>query len=349
MANKKGSKQLTWTNRLQIEAWQKAGISKKKMAAFLGVSLRTVYNELSRGEYTHLNTDYTVETRYSPDIAEKKYQEHLRGKGPGLKIGSDHEYAEYVEKMIGEKKYSPEAVIGEIRQKGLKFNTSLSKQTIYRYIEQGIFLTLTNDSLPIKKNKKVKEKTERKKAARAPKGKSIEERPKEVDDRSNFGHWEMDSVEGKKGTKATLLVLTERASRKELIELMKDKTAGSVLKALNRIERRLGKARFAETFKTITVDNGSEFSDGKGIETSAFSGNRTTLFYCHPYSAYERGSNENQNKMIRRHLPKGTDFTKLTSKQVKQLENWINEYPRKIFDYLCSNDVFEGYLNALES
>ena len=157
MANKKGSKQLTWTNRLQIEAWQKAGISKSKMAAFLGVSLRTVYNELSRGEYTHLNTDYTVETRYSPDIAEKKYQEHLRVKSPDLKIGNDYEYAEYVEKMIGEKKYSPEAVIGEIRQKGLKFNTSLSKQTIYRYIEQGIFLTLTNDSLPISCKSEVRE------------------------------------------------------------------------------------------------------------------------------------------------------------------------------------------------
>lgn len=347
MANKKGSKHLTWTNRLQIEAWQKVGISKKKMADLLGVSLRTVYNELSRGEYTHLNTDYTVEIRYSPDIAEKKYREYLKSKGPGLKIGNDHEYAEYVEKMIGEKKYSPEAVIGEIKAKGLSFKTSLSKQTIYRYIDQGIFLTISNKSLPIKKNKTAKAKCERKNAARAPKGKSIEDRPEEVKDRSNFGHWEMDSVEGKKGTKATLLVLTERASRKELIELMKDKTAGSVLKALSRIERRLGKTRFAETFKTITVDNGSEFSDGKGIETSSFSGSRTTLFYCHPYSAYERGSNENQNKMIRRHLPKGTDLSKLTKKQVKQLENWINEYPRKIFGYKCSNDVYEGYLNAL--
>lgn len=202
--------------------------------------------------------------------------------------------------------------------------------------------------MPIKKNKTARARAERKKAAKPPKGRSIEDRPKEIDSRSDFGHWEMDSVEGKKGTKATLLVLTERASRQELIELMKDKTAGSVLKALSRIEHRLGKRRFSKIFKTITVDNGSEFSDGLGIETSSYSGTRTTLYYCHPYSAYERGSNENQNKMIRRHLPKGSDFSKLTQKQVKQLENWINEYPRKIFNYLCANDVFTAYINSLE-
>lgn len=348
MANKKGSKHLTWTNRLQIEAWQKAGISKKQIAEFLGVSLRTIYYELSRGQYVRLNSDYTTELMYSPDIAEKKYQDHLKSKGPDLKIGNDFEYANYVEMMIGEKKYSPEAVIGEIQTKGLKFNTSLSKQTIYRYIEQGIFLNLTNSNLPLKKNRSARAAANRKKAANPPKGKSIEERSKEIDSRSSFGHWEMDSVEGKKGTKATLLVLTERASRKELIELMKDKTAGSVLKALSRIEHRLGKKRFSTIFKTITVDNGCEFSDGAGIEASSYGGTRTTLYYCHPYSAYERGSNENQNKMIRRHLPKGTDFSKLNRKQVKQLENWINNYPRKIFNYLCSNDIFESYLISLK-
>lgn len=117
-----------------------------------------------------------------------------------------------------------------------------------------------------------------KKAARASAGKSIEKRDPEIDTREEVGHWEMDCVEGKKKTKETLLVLSERKARKEIMIKMKDQTAGSVVAALDRLERRYG-TLFYKIFQTITVDNGSEFADVEGLERSCRrKGKRTTVF-----------------------------------------------------------------------
>lgn len=164
---------------------------------------------------------------------------------------------------------------------------------------------------------------------------------------TTFGHWEMDTVYStKKGSKA-LLVLTERLTRKEIIEKMPNRTAESTIKALDRIERRYG-ARFRKIFQTITVDNGGEFSDVESLERSAIrKGKRTQFYYCHPYSSYERGSNENLNRMIRRRHPKGTDFAKVSVAQIKKTEHWINNYPRAILGWKTSEMLFVECVAAL--
>ncbi len=173
---------------------------------------------------------------------------------------------------------------------------------------------------------------------------AVEKRPAEVDAREDVGHWEMDTVYSKKkSSKKTLLVLTERKSRLPIMELMPDRTAESVVAALNRIERRFGSRRFRKLFRTITVDNGGEFADVERLERSALTkGKRTKVYYCHPYSSYERGSNENENKMIRRHFPKGTDFGKVTAAEVKRAESWIANYPRKILGWKTSEMLFHS-------
>ena len=341
-------KHLTFTDRLRIEAWERVGTSPRVMAAELGVHISTIYRELQRGRYERLNgKDYTYSSKYSPDIAEKKYRDHLKAKGAELKIGRDHEYATYLEYKVSKEKYAPGAILGEIKRKGIVFGTSISKTTFYRYIEDGVFLTLTNKDLPIKRNKS-KHEYKRVKASRAPAGKSIEQRPESILAREDFGAWEMDCVEGKKGTKKTLLVLTERKTRREIIRLMQDKTAASVVKAIDSIERKLGAERFRKLFTSITVDNGSEFANYRGIERSCLkSESRTTVYFCHPYSSYERGSNENQNRMIRRHYPKGFDFTEVTTSEIRKLEDWINNYPREMFDFYSSSDLYEACINSL--
>lgn len=340
-------KHLTFSDRLKIEAWQKVGTSPRVMAEKLGVHISTIYRELKRGQYEHLNSNYTTEQRYSPDIAEEKNQANLRAKGAPLKIGSDHEYAQYIEYKIRVEKYSPRAVLGEIKRQGVEFSTTISAPTLYRYIEQGVFLTITNDNLPVKRNK-TEHRYKKVRAARAPKGTSIEKRPAEIAERSSFGHWEMDCVVGKKGTKKTFLVLTERYTRYEIIRIMKDHTAASVVKALDGIERSYGAGLFAKVFQTITIDNGSEFSDYEGLEQSCRKkGSRTKVYYCHPYSSYERGSNENLNKMIRRWLPKGTNFDEITEEVIAAVTDWINRYPRKILGYLTADQVFEAQLSAI--
>lgn len=344
-------KTLTWNDRLKIEAWLRVNTPKKIMAEALGVHISTIYREIKRGQYEHLNSDWTTEMRYSPEISEQKKQEYLRAKGGDLKIGNDMEYANYLEYKVAVDKYAPGAILGEIKRKGLQFDTTISKTTFYRYIEIGVFLTLTNKDLPVKRNKTEHKYDKVQRAKRPLKGESIEKRPEEIAERLTFGHWEMDCVEGKKGTKKTLLVLTERKTRNEIIRLMPNKTAASVVAALNKLEKELGTEMFAHIFQSITVDNGSEFSDYTGIEQSSLhpDRNRTKLYYCHPYSSYERGSNENQNKMVRRHYPKGYDFTNTTPAEIRKLEKWINNYPREMFDYYTSAELYEACINSIMS
>lgn len=341
-------KHLTWQDRLRIEKGLKEGMKPYKIADHLHVSNSTIYRELKRGTYTHLNTDLTTEERYSPEIAQQRYEESLKAKGTGLKIANDHELAEFIEHKIADEGYSPAAVVGFIKKQGLTFQTKIGEKTIYSYIDKGVFLRLERQHLPEKgKHKRPYNKLNRKKAARAPKGESIEKRPQEINARETFGHWEMDCVVGKKRTKPVLLVLSERLTRREIIIKMKDKTAVGVVKALNRLERKFGR-RFSKIFKTITVDNGSEFQDCAGMETSV-SGKekkRTKIYYCHPYSAYERGTNENINKMIRRFFPKGTDFRKIADAYVQRVEDWINNYPRELLDFDCAENLFQKYLTA---
>ena len=321
---------MTKTDRIRLEEKIMAGKSPQQAADELGFHVSTIYRELKRGEYEHLNSDYTTETRYSPDIGEERHARNMKAKGPAIKLGHDYALAEFIETKIADERYSPGAVLGEIKRQGLQFSVTLSKPTLYRYIEIGVFGRITNADLPEKSKKKRHKKKNTIK--RAPRGESIENRPAEIDERNTFGNWEMDTV-----------------TRYEFMLLMPDRTAESVVKALNRIEWRFGK-HFPEIFKTITCDNGVEFSDCAGIEKKRRGkGKRTKVYYCHPYSSYERGSNEYQNRMIRRWLPKGTSFASVSKEEVARVEAWLNSYPRGIFDFQTSADLFEVHLAAILS
>ena len=142
-------------------------------------------------------------------------------------------------------------------------------------------------------------------------------------------------------------MLTERKTRWEIIIAMRDKTSASVVRALNGIERKIG-ALFPRLFLTITCDNGTEFSDPEGIEQKRRGkGKRTTVYYCHPYTPSERGSNENQNGLIRRKVPKGADLRTYSPQERKEIEAWLNHYPRGIFGFECSETVFRAELAAI--
>ena len=327
-------------DRYKIENALYMGHTPKEIAEELHVHVSTIYREVKRGRRVHLNGDtWIFEDRYNPDEAERKYQSNLAAKGAPLKIGNDFELADYIEKKILLEDRSPAAALADIRLEGKKFKTTICTSTLYSYIDKGVFLTITNADLPEKpKRKRPYHKVKTMK--RPPRGESIDNRPAEVAARLTFGHWEMDTVYSKKKGSKALLVLTERLTRKEIIEKMPDRTAESTIKALDRIERRYG-ARFRKIFLSITVDNGGEFSDVARLERSAIrKGTRTKFYYCHPYSSYERGSNECQNKMIRRKYPKGTDFGKISAAAIKEVEEWINNYPREILGWRTAEMLF---------
>lgn len=343
---KKGSKYITLTQRRQIEAGLSMGMSKKDIAKRIGMSVRTVYRELERGKCTQhkkvydVYRDYTYKeyTTYSADIAENKFRLNMTSKGAPLKVGNDYDFIRYVEAKLNDK-ITPCALVGEMkRNKPCK--TIVSKTTMYRYIGMGLFMNIT---MECGKQRKPYRHT---KIKRAPKGTSIEKRPAGIAERNTFGNWEMDCVCSKQNTLSAFLVLSERLTRKEIIFKMPNKKTETVVHCINKLERRYGKL-FRKVFKSITVDNGVEFSDFEGLEKSIYGGKRTSVYYCHPYTSCERGTNERINRDIRKKYPKGTDFTNISEREVRALEDWVNAYPRAIFGFATSGEKFAEQLQQI--
>jgi len=334
-------KHLTERERYQIEVLLKERIIPKEIAKRLGRHRRTIEREICRGMIWLLKTDLTYKQEYCADTAQMKYDENAKNKGPTLKIGYDHKLAQHIENRIIHDKYSPDAVIGEIKAKGLVFKTQICTKTVYNYIDKGIFLNITNKDLPVKRNKKKGGYKKIRIAYKNLKGTSIEERDEQINKREEYGHWEMDCVSGKQGgSGAVLLVLSERQSREEIIRKLSEKTQECVKRELDRLEKRHGR-NFKSIFQTITVDNGGEFLDFERLENSVLKDGRkrTKLYYAHPYSSWERGTNENSNKLIRRFIPKGTDINKISKAGIERIEHWINNYPRRIFGYKTASEM----------
>lgn len=328
------NKYLTKYERGQIEILHKEGYLVKEIAQKLGRCKATIYNELKRGQVTFLQSDLTTKTTYDAFAGQRIREERSKEKGRPLKIGNDLNFVKFFEHMILEKRFSPCAILAYIRNNQLSFSTNVCFKTLYNYVHHKVFLNLDITKLPY--HKKLKHKNKKREAKKIIKGASIEDRPEFINDRKEYGHWEMDTVYGSSLT--CLLVFTERMTKQELIIKMKDRTNESVCKALNKLERRYGVVNFRNIFKTITCDNGVEFSNPDLLETSYCSHQkRTNIYYCHPYSSCERGSNENANKLIRRFIPKGSDISAYSNDFIKYIQNWINEYPRKIFQYRSTN------------
>ena len=334
------------SDRDKIEALRNAKVSVADIAKELGFSKVTIYAELKRGAYQHRNSDWTETTKYSAYKAQRNADYNATSKGAQLKIANDHAFAEFVEDMIL-KGYSPAAVLGFIKENQLDFETTVCRVTLYSYIDKGVFRRISNKNLLRKSKKRKYKKVKRAKKLQSIEH-SIEKRPKEILDRISFGHWELDSVIGTQTRGKTILSLTERKTRMQLVMISKDKTSMSTVNVLNQIERKLGVRNFRKIFKTITCDNGCEFSNTTGMEFSPITGKqRTTVYYCHPYCSSERGSNENQNGFIRRFIPKGTAIGNFTPNYIKQVQDFINYYPRGIFNYKSAADMFQLELSQL--
>ena len=331
-------KHLKYEERIKVEALYRLGLSPHEIGRQLEKSKRTIERELARGMVELLNSDLTKRKEYSADVAQQDYDRKATAKGPALKIGNDHTLVEYIENSI-KSGNSPYATLQNIENDKLNFNAKISLKTLYNYIDAGLFLNISNKDLLVKKDEQKRKYKKVRQAITNTKGTSISDRPKDIESRKEIGHWEMDTVVGKQGTKAVLLVLSERTLRKELIFKLSGKTQDEVARVLNRIERKIGRVKFAETFKTITTDNGGEFLDFEGIEKSLYSKTkaRTKMYYAHPYSSWERGTNENINKMIRRFIPKGSDISDFEDKEISHIQDWINNYPRKVLGGLSAN------------
>lgn len=320
---------------------RKKRLSQKAMAEIIQTSESTISRELKRGAVTQLGYDYRTYTSYSAEVAQQNYDRKASNKGPSLKIGHDLVLVKDIERLLlgiddnGQRRqpYSPDAVIMQYELTGWPTETRICTRTLYNYIEADLFLGVTQTDLPrgAYQNKRKKRRVRR--SYKVATGRQIEDRPIEADERSEYGHWEMDCIESVRGDRACILSLVERSSREAILFKLSGQTQTAVNRALNGLERSLGSKSFRQQFKSITVDNGAEFWNWEQLEQSVFNQQpRTRIYYAHPYSSWERGSNENLNGLVRYAIPKGTRIRGYTKKDIRELAEQINHYPRRLLD-----------------
>lgn len=316
---RKKHKHILWKDRIIIEQMLKKKCKTAEIARVIECTSKTIKREIERGSWEKLNSDLSKTVVYSADTGQLKHEKRAKNKGKYAKITNDHKLREFLETKIIKEKYSPEAALQMAKREN--FEVAICVKTVYNCIDSGE-IAVKRTQLPRKRSwRKINQ--QQYKSYKNIKGESIENRPIEANERSEKGHWEGDLVVGKKGTKQCLLTLTDRMTKREIIRKIPDKTQKSIENALKKINIK------TLDFKTITFDNGSEFLDFEMIEKVM----KCRVFYAHPYCSFERGTNENANGIIRRFLPKGTDFSQVSQKEVRKIERWMNNYPRKILGW----------------
>ena len=170
---------------------------------------------------------------------------------------------------------------------------------------------------------------------------SINNKPEEIDKRLYFGHFELDTVIGtSKGKHEYLMTLTERKTRFEIIFKLKGKATEEVVNKFNKMKEFM-KNHYNKIFKSITTDNGTEFSDFLNIIKDT----KTKIYFCHPYCSGEKGTNEKHNSIIRYFIPKGTLIENYSYKEINKIAEWMNNYPRKILNYKTPLEALQEEFN----
>lgn len=340
-----GGKHFTFEARIRLEALDRALYSGKKVANFselarpLGRHRSSISREYRRATVINRNTALEEFPVYSATKGEAIARKAALAKGPRGRL--TNVIAADIAALIIKEKLSPYAALISLG-KTAQHPWLPCERTVYYAIDAGL-LGVTPQQLPYKRPAQAQKKTGRRMAYTNARGRSIAGRPPDAEDRKQYGHWEMDTVVGGSGTSpACLLVLTERMSRREIIRKIPTRTQEAVKRALDRLEREPD--NIFKTMKSLTCDNGCEFLNADIIERSAIRpGKRCELFFAHPYTSCERGSNENANRIVRRFIPKGADISKFSKKQIQKIEDWINSLPRKILDDLSADEKVEQY------
>ena len=316
------------------DGWKANAIAEKE----LHCSANTVRNIIKKGMTPLYNGKVF---RFKAKTAWAAYQENRRHSRRKIDALEKRPFLQYVEQQFREERWSLDVCAGRALETG-KFDRSetLCTKTLYNYVDLGL-LNIKNIDLPQKLSRKTKHHKNRENKRIL--GRSIEERPKEVDSREEFGHWETDLVIGQKsGQDDVLLTLIERKTRDISVIRLPDKSADSVFNAFQEIRAELG-AYFSKVFRTITTDNGSEFARLAEIEQNT----ATKVYFTHPYTSCEKGTIENHNGLIRRFIPKGKRIADYTEEDILEVELWANGLPRKILGYKTPDEAFDEEMDKI--
>lgn len=334
---KRTFKHLTEIERGQIAAYIEEDLTISEIGRRMGRDKSTISREIKRGTVQQLDTFRKPYEKYFPDVGARVYEENRKNCGNHSKVMEAWEFNAFAEKKILEDKWSPDAVVGHAKRHK-KFEYIPSTKTLYNWIDEGK-LSIINMDLAMKLRRSTKGTKSRK--HKKVLGISIEERPKSVETREEFGHWEIDTVLGHKSNDDALLTLIERKTRHKIIRRIPSKTALAVSAVLDDIFASYPDVQ--KVFKSITADNGSEFSE----LSEQGEKHKIEVYFSHPYASWERGSNERHNGLIRRFIKKGQPIHSYTDDQIKYVESWMNTLPRKILGYQTPSEKFAKFIDCV--
>lgn len=324
----KGYRHLTQGQRYIIEAMLKRQRSYREIGEAIGVSASTISREIRRngrtdGGYTGKGAHSNARTRWPNRWdCKRKIEGWLK---------------EAIVRGL-ELRWSPRLISGRLKLEGKQ---SVSHETIYRWIWWNkAYGANIHTALRFKGRRKRRRYGSLKRFdPRYSNRRSIEERPKEADERKEIGHWERDLIEGA-NHKHAILSFIERKSRYVTLSKIGSKCPKEVDdKSIKIIETHRSK------FNTLTNDNGFEFMNHEELSKKT----KVPIYFTHPYSSWERGSIENINGLVRQFLPKGTDFKAVSAEDVKQIESILNQRPKIILKYRTPFEIFFGVKQKLFS
>jgi IS30 family transposase len=317
------SKHITEEQRYAISMMLQLPMSKKAIAEAIGVDKSTVYREVKRncdGRSGHYGMEL-AQRKADKRKAEKRYKEVLT-----------EQMKNRIIKLL-KKGFSPEQILGRSRLVGISM---VSHETIYRWIWKD---KRGGGKLHKYLRRQGRKYTKRgyKNAGRGfiPNRVDIDQRPAIIEQKERFGDLEIDTIIGK-NHKGAILTINDRVTSRVWIRKLSGKEAIPVAKitawALRKVKNLI---------HTITADNGKEFAKHEEIARKL----EIKFYFCKPYHSWERGANENTNGLIRQYIPKGTEFSEVTNKQIKRIENILNNRPRKRLGYITPNEKFKQIIN----
>lgn len=326
---KQSYQHLSEAERGKIEAYLSEGLSLSEIARRLGRHRSTISREMKRGAVTQVkqqNGKKIYYQHYFADAAQNRYRQ-ARKASYYLKLEqvSDDFLSKFTEAMKAKPRlHSVDTFVHAYKTKHPEAVIPSTK-TLYTYIHQGLLEVKLIDlprAVRIRQKRKIRSSTKKHL------GRSIEERPAEINHRTTFGDWEIDSVLGlKTAGEPSILTLVERQTRFALTVKLPEKKAEYVCQAVREWMK-------SYPIKSITADNGSEFALLNQLEG-------VDVYFAHPYSSHERGSNENFNGLLREFIPKGVSLKELSMEDLEAYTSAINQRPRRIHNYQSAKKLFE--------
>lgn len=323
-------KQLCESERLEIYCLLDQGCSQAGVARELGRSPSTISRELQRNINERMD-------EYLPDTAERKAQARKKIIRKKNYVSRNPKLKQFIEsKLTSNERWSPEIISNNFPESS---GLSYSHESIYQYV-----YSLEGRKKNLKQYLRRSHRIRHKQLGRKPRKTKIqfrigiEKRPKYIDKRIQFGHWEQDSVLYM-GHSQAMATIQERKSRKLIAMLQPDKSAITRRISVNR--------RFAQlpaaAKRTMTFDNGTEFAEHyKMAETLG-----AKTYFTDTYASWQKGSIENVHGLLRWYLPKNTDLTKLTQAELNTTVEKINNRPRKCLNWKTPNQIYTMEMNRI--